>query len=523
VPQETWKNIRYTYESTDRTVKEEELGTFTQYPLRLAWAITIHKSQGLTFEKAIIDAGRAFEAGQVYVALSRCTCLEGMVLLSPVTQGIVMTHERIAQFGRRDRPISHLEEIARTSKREYLRVQILQTFQYAELVKKVIQMQQTFAGFKDMFNASAGDWLSTLYILSEELQQFSKTFLHPLNLLQEKAEDFEKDEELNAFLSEKSPLLMEILQDKIWVHWRRLPGMQSGHSRKSADAFFELVEETGDLLKQRILQVSRLKDGFKVDVFFGRRSVFQPVAAHPSAPPKIESGKKSYSIQQNEAGVSEGKGPYPEFKLVQLLKELTESLAEADDIPGYMVANKATVKELGTYLPLDLEELRHIKGFANLKVEKYGSAYIALISDYCKKYHLESRIKEKILLEEAVAKEKPKSTGMSKPGATKEFSAQLWKEGKSIDEIATERTLARGTIEGHLAHALEAGLIELDDKLLPENRRKIIEDSIDPNWEEVTVATIREKLGEAFGYGEIRLALAFRNRKQQESAIVSTG
>ena len=76
VKKETWENIRYSVNKTTRQLEEEVLGSFTQYPLRLAWAITIHKSQGLTFEKAIIDAGEAFAPGQVYVALSRCTSLD---------------------------------------------------------------------------------------------------------------------------------------------------------------------------------------------------------------------------------------------------------------------------------------------------------------------------------------------------------------------------------------------------------------------------------------------------------------
>ena len=77
------------------------LGSFTQYPLRLAWAITIHKSQGLTFEKAIIDAGEAFAPGQVYVALSRCTNLDGMVLKSKIRPNSLFTDQRIVEFSRK--------------------------------------------------------------------------------------------------------------------------------------------------------------------------------------------------------------------------------------------------------------------------------------------------------------------------------------------------------------------------------------------------------------------------------------
>ena len=76
--QHTWKSIRYKYNQDKDDLDEEELGSFRQYPVRLAWAITIHKSQGLTFERAIVDAGQSFAAGQVYVALSRLTTLDGL-------------------------------------------------------------------------------------------------------------------------------------------------------------------------------------------------------------------------------------------------------------------------------------------------------------------------------------------------------------------------------------------------------------------------------------------------------------
>ena len=95
---ETWRNVRYGYNREKDEIEEEELGSFRQYPIRLAWAITSHKSQGLTFEKAVIDAGASFAPGQVYVALSRLTGLEGLVLRSRISPAAISTDARVVAW-----------------------------------------------------------------------------------------------------------------------------------------------------------------------------------------------------------------------------------------------------------------------------------------------------------------------------------------------------------------------------------------------------------------------------------------
>ena len=131
---ETWENTKYTLNEKTKQIEAEVQGTFKQYPLRLAWAITIHKSQGLTFEHAIIDAQASFASGQVYVALSRCKTLEGLVLASPIGNAAIINDSRVSDY------ISHQTEQAAQSisalpalKEEYYRQLLIELFNFNDI------------------------------------------------------------------------------------------------------------------------------------------------------------------------------------------------------------------------------------------------------------------------------------------------------------------------------------------------------------------------------------------------------
>jgi len=134
IEKETWKNIRYTLNKETAEIEEEELGSFKQYPIRLAWAITIHKSQGLTFERAIIDTGDAFAPGQAYVALSRCTSLEGIVLLSQITQRSVQTDIHAVQLSKSEKEQIELQKILEEEKKRFWAERLLLYFDCKELI-----------------------------------------------------------------------------------------------------------------------------------------------------------------------------------------------------------------------------------------------------------------------------------------------------------------------------------------------------------------------------------------------------
>lgn len=197
VKREVWEQKKYSLD-TDKNIKEEVLGSFEQFPIKLAWAVTIHKSQGLTFDKVIIDAGKSFTAGQVYVALSRCRTLEGIILKSKITPEVIFKDNRILKFQGETQANDNVESILNQEKYDYSIRKVLRTVDCQWFLKEVEQWNNLSIVTKSIDRTKS----SQLYLqlkrdvlnLGKIFEKLERIIFQKVNLFIEKKEDWSEIE-----------------------------------------------------------------------------------------------------------------------------------------------------------------------------------------------------------------------------------------------------------------------------------------------------------------------------------------
>ena len=197
VKREVWEQKKYSLD-TDKNIKEEVLGSFEQFPIKLAWAVTIHKSQGLTFDKVIIDAGKSFTAGQVYVALSRCRTLEGIVLKSKITPEVIFKDNRILKFQGETQANDNVESILNQEKYDYSIRKLLRTLDCQWFLKEVEQWNNLSIVTKSIDRSKSNQ----LYLqlkrdvlnLGKIFEKLERIIFQKVNLFIEKKEDWSEIE-----------------------------------------------------------------------------------------------------------------------------------------------------------------------------------------------------------------------------------------------------------------------------------------------------------------------------------------
>ncbi|MBM9605264.1 helix-turn-helix domain-containing protein [Desulfopila inferna] len=492
----TWENIEYSLNKETQEITEKIIGTFNQHPLRLAWAITIHKSQGLTFDKAMIDAQAAFAHGQVYVALSRCRTLEGMVLSTPLSAKVMNIDQAVLRFADEARSNPPTPADLRTAKTKYQQRLILECFDFGRLRSLLRRMVSLILGNRGSVQVSGISDIAELLQVSEEaVFTIGGNFQRQLRTLFNESVLPAEDHIIHERLTKASAYF----QEKITLLGTPVSSLQvdtdSKELRKKIRNTLQLLEEE---IGVKLAAVSCCKDGFDATRYF--RAISSAALDTLKKPAKKE---KSAVPAYTESDIS-----HPE--LFQILKEWRSSKAAEEGVANFQVLHQKTLIQIAVKLPESLPALKKIKGIGAKLAEKYGGELVEMVGRYRSEHNI-----EEVELPRLLQVEKS-STPEKRVVDTRKLTLELFENGLTPLLIAEQRELTLATIESHIAHLIEEGEIAAS-ALISAERLEELQDRI-AAMSEKPLKEIKRKLTVEATYGEIRFVQAHLRHLASSSA-----
>lgn len=470
-----WNNIKYVLDPQTKEVHEKVIGTFSQYPLKLAWAITIHKSQGLTFERAIIDANLAFAHGQVYVALSRCKSFEGMVLRSPIAFKSVRTDGTVAEFTKNSNEPD--EHDLNNAKIEFQQDLLFELFDFTFLKGYFFQLRKIFEDHHTILDPEFNKVINSIKAASEtSIIEVGETFKRQIKSMIGKGSLPEENEELQNRIRKASAYFFDKIHAILKVGLEDLNTDTDNKSVKSS--LTELIENYSDEITVKLALMKLCSEGFSTSSYLKTK-----------ADTEIDqSGTKQIASQK--AKVSKNIS-HPE--LYQSLISWRNELASEKDVPVYHVLAQKSILELVKMLPSSLAELETVKGIGKMKIKQFGVDILEIINSYCENKDIE---RNEIHIPTKVRPVKID---------TKHVSLTLFKSGKTVSEIAVERGLTTGTIESHLANFIPSGEISVFDIVSKIKVARIMAFIVQNPGK--TTSETKAELGETISYSDLKAVM----------------
>ncbi|TDU33828.1 HRDC domain-containing protein [Gelidibacter sediminis] len=482
---EVWENITYTVHPETKAITEDKIGSFTQMPLRLAWAITIHKSQGLTFEKAIIDAQGAFAHGQTYVALSRCKSLEGLVLKSKIDSNQIINDVHVTSFNKTAEAQQPNETILHSAIATFQLEGIQEVFDFYPFLFPINRLLDVFYKNRGSITGRMEEPLITVKDVLPNLLKVSSSFNNQLKQLS----DTDVLPEQNTILQERFMKAKAYFKSETEI--KIIAALNALSYTTDNKAIEKEIEKQLDTLEE-LLIVKRsyfngFNDGFTTHEFLALRA--KSIFLKKEAPKKTKTTVVDGTVN---------------IELFELLRELRNEIATENDLIHYQIFTQKALYEICEVLPTNKKELLEINGFGKVRVDKYGSRILEVIRAYCDENNIETD--DSLDFQEPVASKKK-----VKKGDSHKLSLELFKAGKSISEIAKERELAETTIFGHLAKFVTTGEVEVT-ALISETHYEELRQLI-PKQTYENLTDLKTKLDQKYSYNDIKLVLETLNTK----------
>lgn len=479
-----WDNIKYSINAKTSEIKEEVEGSFNQYPLKLAWAITIHKSQGLTFEHAIIDAEASFAHGQVYVALSRCKTLEGLVLSTPISNRSIINDVTVSGF------IQQVEE-NQPDENQLLKAKL--AYQ-KEILTDLFSFDRTKMLLNYMIKLMRENSSSVPQLLHNHFIQIRTSFQNELMDIAIKFQtqiehylNIQADVEKNTDLQQRISKASDYFYNKVITVLHE--NLKKADLEIDNKALRKQINRTVENLTEEI-ELKRLgfevcKNGFELKKLLDARAK----ALIETNQPKAKKRKAKEVLVSDSI-------PHPE--LYSLLRSWRYEKSTELNVPAYMIFSQKALIELVNYLPTESKSLKLINGLGNKKIEQFGADIIQMIQHYCDQNTIE---KMEIPLKEVSKKLKnPESD-------TKKVSFDLFQSGKAIAEIALERQYTVATIASHLSHYVGLGKLDAKSFVNEDKLKKMM--SYFKSTKNRSLGEAKATLGDDFSYTELHFGLKY--------------